>query len=208
MEATNRSVVAIQHGRAIFSMSISFQLREDGLTHQFSMPEVPPPEDLTDERELREEQAKLLPEDQREQFLRDRPIEFRPVAPVNPGRPEKREPLQYAWMKVRDALPEDPRLHQCALAYLSDWSLLDTGTLPHALNWMNDHVQMASLDHSMWFHHPFRADDWLLYAQDSPSASGARSLNRGLIFDRSGQLVASAAQEGLMRIHDQSSSSA
>ena len=191
-----RSVLAIQHGRAIFSMSLSFQIREDGLSHQQPMPEVPAPETLKDEREWREEHAKLLPEEHREQFLRERPIEFRPVQPWNPAQTE-----QLAWMKIRDPLPEDPRLHQCALAYLSDWSLLDTATLPHALNWMNDNVQMASLDHSMWFHRSFRADEWLLYVQDSPSASGARGFNRGLIYNQQGQLVASAAQEGLMRVH-------
>ena len=200
---TTRSVIAIQHGRAIFSMSISFQLQEEGLSHQASPPDVPPPEALRDERELREEQALSLPEDQREHFLRERPIAFRPVEPWIPGDPQVREPVQHAWMKLREPLPDDLQLHQCALAYLSDWSLLDTGTLPHALNWMSDNVQMASLDHSMWFHRPFRADEWLLYAQDSPSASGARSVNRGLIFSRDGQLVASAVQEGLMRVHDQ-----
>ncbi|MEM9743974.1 MAG: acyl-CoA thioesterase II [Pseudomonadota bacterium] len=198
---TTRNVIAIQHGRGIFSLSISFQIDEPGLAHQFPMPDVPAPETLKDERELREEQAKLLPAEHREPFLRDRPIEFRPVNPMNPAAPEVREPQQFAWMRIRDRLPDDPRLHQCALAYLSDWSLLDTGTLPHALNWMSDNVQMASLDHSMWFHRPFRADDWLLYAQDSPSATGARSLNRGQIFNRNGELVASAAQEGLMRVH-------
>ncbi|MEM1434869.1 MAG: acyl-CoA thioesterase II [Pseudomonadota bacterium] len=196
-----RSVLAIQHGRAIFSMSLSFQVREDGLSHQQPMPEVATPESLKDEREWREEHAQLLPEEHREQFLRDRPIDFRPVHPWNPAATEPRPPEQLAWMKIRDPLPEDPRLHQCALAYLSDWSLLDTATLPHALNWMDDTVQMASLDHSMWFHRPFRTDEWLLYVQDSPSASGARGFNRGLIYNQQGQLVASAAQEGLMRVH-------
>ncbi|MGI9327020.1 MAG: acyl-CoA thioesterase II [Pseudomonadales bacterium] len=198
---TTRNVVAIQHGRAIFSMSISFQLIEDGLSHQVQMPDVPLPEELRDERELRAEQAEQLPAEFRESFLRERPIELRPIDPQDLLEPRKRPPQQYCWMKIRDPLPEDPRLHQCVLAYLSDWSLLDTSTYPHGLSFLNDQLQMASLDHAMWFHRPFRADDWLLYAQDSPSASGARGLNRGQIFSRNGDLVASAAQEGLMRLH-------
>lgn len=196
-----RSVLAIQHGRAIFSMTISFQVQEAGLSHQDEAPAVPAPETLRDEREWRAEHAKLLPEEHREQFLRDRPIDFRPVAPNDPLDPQPRPAQQLAWMRIRDRLPDDQRLHQCALAYLSDWSLLDTATLPHGLSWMNENVQMASLDHSMWFHRPFRADDWMLYVQDSPSASGARGFNRGMIYNQAGQLVASAAQEGLMRIH-------
>ncbi len=198
---TTRNVVAIQHGRAIFSMSISFQVIEEGLSHQAQMPEVPMPEELRDERELRADQAEQLPAEFRESFLRDRPIDFRPIDPQDLLQPRKRPPQQYCWMKIRDPLPEDPQLHQCVLAYLSDWSLLDTSTYPHGLSFLNDQLQMASLDHAMWFHRPFRADDWLLYAQDSPSASGARGLNRGQIFSRSGDLVASAAQEGLMRLH-------
>jgi acyl-CoA thioesterase-2 len=116
--------------------------------------------------------------------------------------PAAKEPQQMVWMKTRERLPDDPRIHQCALAYLSDWSLLDTATLPHAISFLQDNVQMASLDHAMWFHRRFRADEWLLYVQDSPSASGARGFNRGLIYDQSGALVASSTQEGLMRLHD------
>ncbi len=198
---TTRNVVAIQHGRAIFSMSISFQVREDGLAHQAEMPEVPGPEALRDERELRAEQARALPAEFQESFLRDRPIDFRPIRPQDLLKPEKRAPEQQCWMKIRDPLPDDPQLHQCVLAYLSDWSLLDTGTYPHGLSFLDDKLQMASLDHAMWFHRPFRADEWLLYVQDSPSASGARAFNRGQIFNQAGELVASAAQEGLMRLH-------
>jgi acyl-CoA thioesterase II len=197
---TTRRVVAIQHGQAIFNMSISFQIAEAGLSHQFEMPEAPEPETLPDERELREQWAASLPPEQRESFNRERPIDFRPVDPVNAFAPEQRPPRQLCWMKCRDRLPDDPRLHQCVLAYLSDWSLLDTATLPHAISFVQQNVQMASLDHAMWFHRPFRADEWLLYVQDSPSASGARGLNRGLVFSRDGRLVASAAQEGLIRI--------
>lgn len=198
---TTRNVVAIQHGRAIFSMSISFQVAEEGFSHQAQMPDVPAPEQLRDEREWRAEQADQLPEEFRESFLRDRPIDFRPIEPQDLLKPSKRAPQQSCWMKCADTLPDDPRLHQCVLAYLSDWSLLDTGTYPHGLSFLDDKLQMASLDHAMWFHRPFRADQWLLYVQDSPSASGARGFNRGQIFNQAGELVASAAQEGLMRLH-------
>ena len=198
---TTRRVVAIQHGRPIFNMSISFQVPETGLSHQFDMPEAPAPESLPDEQELREEWAAQLPEEYADSFNRERPIEIRPVDPMNMFHPKKRPPRQMCWMKSRGPLPDDPRLHQCVLAYLSDWSLLDTATLPHAVSFLQDNMQMASLDHAMWFHRPFRADQWLLYVQDSPSASSSRGLNRGLVYDRKGSLIASAAQEGLMRQH-------
>lgn len=196
---TTRRVVAIQHGRAIFSMSISFQVVEEGFSHQFEMPEAPDPETLPDERELRAALAADLPEERAAAFTRERPIDVRPVDPVDVRHPEPRPPRQMCWMKSRESLPDDDRLHQCVLAYLSDWSLLDTATLPHGISFLQEDVQMASLDHAMWFHRRFRADQWLLYVQDSPSASGARGLNRGLVFTRDGVLVASAAQEGLMR---------
>ena len=199
---TTRRVVAIQHGRAIFNMSISFQVLEPGFDHQLPMPEAPAPEDLTDERELRQEWLDTMPEEYANAFASTRPIELRPVDPMDIFHPEPRAPQQMCWMKARDPLPDDPRLHQCVLAYLSDWSLLDTATLPHAVSYTQTNMQMASLDHAMWFHRPFRADEWLLYVQDSPSASGARGLNRGLIYSQQGVLVASAAQEGLIRIHD------
>ncbi len=196
---TTRRVVAIQHGRAIFNMSISFQTPEEGFSHQFEMPQAPPPESLADERELRAQWAADMPAEQAASFNRERPIDVRPVDPLDIFHPEKRPPRQMCWMKSRDPLPDDDRLHKCVLAYLSDWSLLDTATLPHGVSFLQDDMQMASLDHAMWFHRPFRADEWLLYVQDSPSASGARGLNRGLFFSRDGSLVASAAQEGLMR---------
>jgi len=197
---TTRRVVAVQHGRAIFNMSISFQEIEGGFDHQFPMPDAPGPEGLKSEHDLREEWLAALPE-RPEWVASERPIEMRPVDPVNIFHPEKRPPSQMCWMRARNPLPDDPRLHQCVLAYLSDWSLLDTATLPHAVSFNQQNMQMASLDHAMWFHRPFRADEWLLYVQDSPSASGARGLNRGLIYDARGALVASAAQEGLIRVH-------
>jgi acyl-CoA thioesterase-2 len=199
---TTRRVVAIQRGRAIFNMSISFQVDEGGLSHQFDMPDVPPPEEVEDEVVRRRRIAERLPEEVRERFTRERPIEMRPLDPYDILDPDKRPPHQMCWMKARDPLPDSRRLHQCVLAYLSDWSLLDTATLPHAVSFLQPNVQQASLDHAMWFHRDFRADDWLLYVQDAPSAGGARGFNRGLIYDRQGRLVASAAQEGLIRIHD------
>ena len=200
---TTRRVVAIQHGRAIFNMSISFHIDETGLTHQMPMREVPQPEDLVDEQELREQWVRELPKEYEESFIRQRPIEVRPIDPPNILNPEPRPPYAMCWMKARDPLPDDRRLHQCVLAYLSDWSLLDTATQPHGVSFLDDKMQMASLDHAMWFHREFRADQWLLYVQDSPSASGSRGLNRGMIFTRDGDLVASAAQEGLIRLHQQ-----
>jgi acyl-CoA thioesterase II len=196
---TTRRVVAIQHGRPIFNMSISFQTEEAGFSHQFEMPEAPPPDALMDERELRAQWAAKLPAEHQESFNRERPIDVRPIDPQDIFHPDQRPPRQMCWMKSRDPLPDDHRLHQCVLAYLSDWSLLDTATLPHGVSFLQNDMQMASLDHAMWFHRPFRADDWLLFVQDSPSASGARGLNRGLIYRRDGALIASAAQEGLMR---------
>ncbi len=198
---TTRRVVAIQHGKPIFNMSISFQVDETGFDHQLPMPEAPRPDMLQDERELRLEWAKKVPEEFAESFDRDRPIDIRPVEPLDIFQPEKRPPFQMCWMKSRERLPDDQRLHQCVLAYLSDWSLLDTAMLPHAVSFTQTKMQVASLDHAMWFHREFRADEWLLYVQDSPSANGARGLNRGLIYTEAGVLVASATQEGLIRIH-------
>ncbi len=198
---TTRRVVAIQHGKPIFNMSISFQVDETGFDHQLPMPEAPRPDMLQDERELRLEWAKKVPEEFAESFDRDRPIDIRPVEPLDIFQPEKRPPFQMCWMKSRERLPDDQRLHQCVLAYLSDWSLLDTAMLPHAVSFTQTKMQVASLDHAMWFHREFRADEWLLYVQDSPSAYGARGLNRGLIYTEAGVLVASATQEGLIRIH-------
>ena len=200
---TTRRVVAVQRGRAIFSMSISFQVAEGGFSHQDEMPDVPPPEALKSESELLAAHPEQIPEEFRDTLTRRRPVELRPVdqSPNLFSRPAQ-PPRQLCWMKSWESLPDDPRLHQCVLAFLSDWTLLDTATLPHAVNYAQDNMQMASLDHAMWFHRPFRADEWLLYSQDSPSASGARGFNRGHIFNRAGELVASVAQEGLIRLHE------
>ncbi|MBM4335120.1 MAG: acyl-CoA thioesterase II [Deltaproteobacteria bacterium] len=197
---TTRRVVGIQHGKAIFNLAASFQIDEPGLEHQVEMPDVPGPEGLPNEVELREKYAHRIPEKFRSSFLRPRPIEVRPIDPIDEFAPDKRPPFQNVWFRAVDTLPDDRALHQCVLAYASDMTLLDTSALPHAISWWSEKLQTASLDHAMWFHRPFRADDWLLYAQDSPRAAGARGFNRGSIFTRSGELVASVAQEGLIRL--------
>ena len=201
---TTRQVTAIQRGQPIFTLVASFQVHEDGASHQFEMPAVKAPQHYVDEEEIRADHARDLPAEIRDSFLTTPPVQLRPIDPVNMLDPEAAPPRQRCWMKSREALPDDLRLHQCVLAYLSDWSLLDTAARPHALSYLQDNLQMASLDHAMWFHRPFRADQWLLYDQDSPSASGSRGFNRGLIYDQSGILVASTTQEGLMRLHPQS----
>ena len=196
---TTRRVVAIQHGKAIFNMQVSFQVEEPGLEHQLPMPDVPAPETLATELERRRAIADRLPEPMRSSFVRERAIEVRPVAPNDEFDPVVREPAHNVWFRAVGTLPDDPALHQCVLAYASDLTLLDTSMLPHAISWWSEKLQTASIDHAMWFHRPFRADEWLLYAQDSPSASGARGFNRGSVFTRDGRLVASVAQEGLIR---------
>ena len=198
---TTRQVMAIQDGAPIFAMSISFQVFEEGLDHQFPMPEVVGPEELVDEDELRAEQIKDWPDEYKEAFLGNSAIQLRPVDPLDLMHPEVREPQQMCWMRAPEKLPKDAQLHQCVLAYLSDWSLLDTAFRPHALSFLQDNMQVASLDHAMWFHRPFVTDEWLLYVQDSPIATGARGFNRGLIYNQQGELVASTTQEGLMRVH-------
>ncbi|MDD9964199.1 MAG: acyl-CoA thioesterase II [Gammaproteobacteria bacterium] len=196
---TTRQVAAVQNGEAIFTASMSFQVEDAAFAHQFEMPDAPDPETLEDEGTVRARQAKGRPAGQPEPNARQRPIEIRPINPVNIYQPSARAPRQMCWMRSRDRLPDDARLHQCVLAYLSDGSLLDTAVLPHGVSYFDDGMQVASLDHAMWFHRPFRADQWLLYVQDSPVSSGGRGLARGLIYSQSGELVASAAQEGLIR---------
>lgn len=199
---SSRRVVAIQHGRPIFHMSVSFQVKEHGLEHQIDAPVVPEPEDLPSEDDFRRQMADQVPAQYREHFLRKRPIELRPIDRADIFRPEKRPPHQTVWVRATGPLPDQIALHQCVLAYASDMTLLDTGLMPHGIGWFSDEIQMASLDHAMWFHRRFRADEWLLYVQDSPSASGARGFNRGLIYTREGRLIASVAQEGLMRLRE------
>jgi acyl-CoA thioesterase-2 len=195
-----RRVVAIQHGAQIFNMSASFQVPEQGLEHQTAMPDVPAPESLKSEHEWRLEVASDMPERARSWFMRPRPIEIRPVEPRNRFAKGSRPPHQIVWVRAVGHLPDHPALHQCVLAYASDMTLLDTSLLPHGFSLFTESLQLASLDHAMWFHRPFRADEWLLYVQDSPSASGARGFNRGMVFRRDGTLAASVAQEGLARL--------
>ena len=195
-----RRVVAIQHGKTIFNMSASFQEPEPGAEHQLSAPEVPAPEDLPEPAPLPAETMERLPPKLQRWLSRKGPFEFRPVYPRDELKPTKRPPYQQVWFRLVDRAPDQPTLHSALLAYASDFHLIGTTTLPHAISYLQPNVQMASLDHAMWFHRPFRADEWLLYACDSPSASGARGLARGMIYDRGGQLVASTAQEGLIRV--------
>jgi acyl-CoA thioesterase-2 len=197
-----RRVQAIQHGNPIFSMIASFQVAEPGLEHQPPMPDVPPPEKLPSSAERREKwlaEAGEVPERVRDAVRRPMPIEFRPVDPWNPLRPTVSPPTQLVWFRTIDRIPDDPMLHRCLLAYASDSNLIPTALRPHGRTWFGRDMIVASIDHAMWFHRDGRVDDWLLYAMDSPTAQGARGLARGLIYDRAGRLIASVAQEGLMR---------
>lgn len=196
---TTRRVVAIQGGKAIFSLSASFQVAEEGFDHQAAMPEAKGPDGLPSELDLARMFADVIPPPLRERALSERPIEIRPVDPQNPLAPEKGPPERCVWYRASGALPDALAIHQYLLAYASDFSFLGTAMQPHAVSWLTPGMQVASLDHSMWFHRPFRFDEWLLYAIDSPSASGARGLVRGQFFTTDGRLVASAAQEGLIR---------
>jgi acyl-CoA thioesterase-2 len=195
-----RRCVAIQHGRAIFTLAASFQIEEQGLDHALTMPKVTAPDDLPSESELRERFGAMMPENVRRWFDQERPIEMRPVDLKRyVGRDRPSEPVQHVWLRATGRLPDDPAIHRAVLAYLSDMTLLDTALIAHGKSIFQRSMQVASLDHALWFHRPFRADEWLLYAQDSPNTSGARGLTRGLIYAQGGQLVASVAQEGLIR---------
>jgi acyl-CoA thioesterase II len=195
-----RRVVAIQHGHAIFSMSASFQVEEIGLDHQMPAPDVPPPEELMSEEELRRQFMESAREPMKGYWRRERPIELRPVSLRHYVTREKLDPVQHVWFRTTGALPDDPVVQKCVLAYASDMMLLDTSLYPHARTLFDRDLQVASLDHALWFHRPFRADEWLLYAQDSPTAFGSRGFNRGAIYTREGVHVASVAQEGLIRV--------
>ncbi len=197
---TSRRVVAIQHGKPILNLAASFQQREEGLAHQFDMPDVPPPEGLEDVREIALRNIDRIPEARRALVLHRRPISFRPVAGSAGYDEERRSPQQAYWFRTVAPLPDDQTLHRGMLAYASDMMLLGTSMLPHGLSWPRDDMQEASLDHALWIHDDIKLDDWLLYTQDSPWSGGGRGLNRGLIYTREGRLVASVAQEGLIRI--------
>ena len=196
---TTRRVVAIQKGRAIFSMSASFQGDEDGFEHQTDMPEVPGPEGFLSEIEMARRVADKIPAAIRNQILCTKPIEIRPVNPNNPFAPKKMEPRRYVWFKTITQMPDDLSIHKYMLAYASDFGLVATSLYPHGKTFWDADMQVASLDHAMWFHRDFRMDEWLLYVIDSPSASRARGLNHGHIYTRDGRLIASTSQEGLIR---------
>ncbi|MGO9802030.1 MAG: acyl-CoA thioesterase [Steroidobacteraceae bacterium] len=195
---SNRRVVAIQHGEQIFNMTASFQVQESGFDHQLEMPQVPPPESLPDPAPPAALLEKL-PDKVRRFFGQPRPFEFRMVQPVDYLNPRPAPPLRQIWVRAVAALGDDEMLHRRLLAYVSDFFLLDTATLPHGTSFLKPSLIMATIDHAMWFHRPLRLDEWLLCAMDSPSASGARGFARASIFARDGRLVASAAQEGLIR---------
>ncbi len=195
-----RRVTAIQHGKVIFFCAASFQDGETGAEHQLSMPEVPRPEDLDAAPSIPPEKLALLPIKVQRWLDRAGPFEFRHVYPRDELNPPKRPPFQQVWFRLAEKVGDAPELHRALLAYASDFHLLGTATFPHGISYYQPNVQMASLDHALWFHRDFRADDWLLYSIDSPSAQGARGLARGQIYDRSGRLVASTAQEGMIRV--------
>jgi acyl-CoA thioesterase II len=196
---TTRRVVAIQHGHAIFSMSVSFHVAEGGLSHQIKMPDVPKPDELPTEAEMKEKVWPHMPEPVRQYYERERPIELRPANwdRYLGGRPS--ESRFHIWIRATGKLPDSPAIHQCVLAYASDMTLLDAALIQHGRSVFDKDIMAASLDHALWFHRPFRADEWMLYAQDSPSLADSRGFSRGLIFASDGTLIASVAQEGLVR---------
>lgn len=200
---STRRVVAIQDGQAIFNMSTSFQVDEGGPTHQAPMPEVPPPESVpsSDERIAKALERSKNPLYRFLQNL-ERPIVHHDLEPVDPTQPHVRTGPHHVWFKARGVLPDDPLLHQCVLTYASDMTLLDASIHQHGLTWFDPNIIVASLDHAVWFHRPFRADEWLLYTTESPTTGGARGMNFGNIYTQGGDLVASVAQENLMRIID------
>ena len=200
---TTRRVTAIQHGHAIFEMSASFQQAEQGVEHQDAPPDVPPPESVESDADRMRRVADRLPERVRAFFTRERPFDWRTVDAGDPLQPKPGAARRLAWFRAGAPIAsDDPLRHQCVLAYASDYSLLGTSMMPHGLTFQTPGLQAATLDHAMWFHRPFRADEWLLYATESPSASGARGFTRGSVFTRDGRLVASVAQEGLVRVRE------
>jgi acyl-CoA thioesterase-2 len=195
-----RRVVAIQDGEQIFICSASFQTPEKGLEYQASAPQVPSPEELKPFAKPSPAEIEKLPDKLKRWLQIERPFEFRPVQPYNPLNPVACAPVRQSWMRAVDRLPDDPALHRCLLAYVSDYWLLDTSTMPHGSSFLRGNLIMASIDHAIWFHRPARVDEWLLYSLDSPSSSGARGFARGSFYTRDGVLAASTAQEGLIRL--------
>jgi acyl-CoA thioesterase-2 len=198
-----RRVVAIQHGRPIFTLAASFQVEEEGLEHQFDIPEVPPPGELAPTGLLSREKFDHMPSSMQRWLDRFGPFEFRAVRGSDPDDHAPQPPFKELWFKLHGQLDDDPKLHRALLAYVSDFHLVGTATLPHGISWVQGNLIIASLDHAMWFHRDFRLDDWLLYVCDSPSSSGGRGLARGMIYDQQGRLVASTAQEGVIRLRQE-----
>lgn len=199
---TTRRVRALQHGRAIFTMAASYHKGEDSYDHQSAMPDVPKPDALPSMTELMAKVATQLPANMRAYWERERPLDVRIVDPSRYISRTARTPTQALWLKTTAPLADDLALHQAVLAYASDFTLLDTALIAHGKLLFDSDIQLASLDHAMWFHRPLRIDEWVLYVQDSPTAFGARGFCRGSVYDLKGRLVASVAQEGLMRKRD------
>ncbi|WP_444358707.1 acyl-CoA thioesterase [Phyllobacterium chamaecytisi] len=196
---STRRVVALQFDKPIFMLAASFQVREQGFEHQCQMPRVPGPENLHSEIETTRSMKDRTSKQSHENLPYDRPIEYRRVEPLVGMNPPKQPPVTHTWIKTVAEMPDDPTIHKCLLAYASDWGMVDTSLQPHGVNTNSKSLQESSLDHAMWFHRDFRIDEWLLYATDSPSASHARGFTRGNFFTRDGLLVASVAQEVLIR---------
>lgn len=196
---STRRVKAVQHGRPIFYLTASYQTEQEGFEHQTLMPEVKGPEHYANEAQLIQPYLEHLPEPVKKAFSPDKAIEVRPVVVNDPMRPQAIEPKQYLWMKANGSLPDAQNIHQFLLGYASDWGFLVTALFPHKVSLFTPKFQVATIDHSMWFHRPFKMDEWLLYEIDSPNASGTRGLVRGNIYNRQGELVATAVQEGVMR---------
>ncbi|SDU26888.1 acyl-CoA thioesterase-2 [Pseudomonas pohangensis] len=199
---STRRVTAIQKGKTIFTCAASFQGVEEGFQHQLQMPDVQGPDSLKSETELARMVADKLPERMRERAVSDKPIDIRPVSRNNPFDPKPAEPVKHVWFRADGELPDNPALHQYLLAYASDFGLLTTSMLPHGVSVWQKFMQVASLDHAIWFHQPLRMDEWLLYSMDSPWAGNARGFSRASIFNQAGELVASVAQEGLIRLRE------
>jgi acyl-CoA thioesterase-2 len=197
-----RRVVAIQHGQPIFTMSASFQKTETGLEYQQSMPDIAPPDGLRDIGSYLGDLNSRAPEKYKLTTTLYGPFAFRPVEPLDLEQPHKHEPERHMWLKAADQLPDDPDLHRAMLAYISDFSLLDTNLLPHGIHVLDTHhIQVASIDHAIWFHRDFRMDEWLVYVCEGVTTTGARGLSRGRFYTTGGILVASTMQEGLIRLH-------
>lgn len=202
----SRQVRAVQYGKVIFTMLVSFAPIEEGLNFQVEMPVVPEPESLKTEQELKELIAPFMPEKMRSTIMRERQVELRPINPTNPFAPVPEAPTRAHWMRVPNRLPDDPNLHQAIIAFASDFSLMGTGLMPHGVSFMTTSLQAASIDHSMYFHRPARADEWLLYDMNATVTANARGMNFGRMW-QDGQLVISTNQEGLMRLREPSRSS-